>query len=34
MQERVTLLGGELRAGPDGDSWCVDVELPRAIDPA
>ena len=34
MQERVTLLGGELRAGPDGDSWCVDVELPRALDPA
>ena len=34
MHERVTLLGGELRAGPDGDSWCVDVELPRAIDPA
>lgn len=34
MQERVTLLGGELRAGPDGDSWCVDVELPRAVDPA
>jgi len=34
MQERVTLLGGELRAGPDGDSWCVDVELPRAVDTA
>ena len=34
MHERVTLLGGELRAGPDGDSWCVNVELPRAIDPA
>jgi signal transduction histidine kinase len=34
MRERVTLLGGELRAGPDGDSWCVDVELPRAVDPA
>jgi signal transduction histidine kinase len=31
MQERVTLLGGELRAGPDGDSWCVDVEVPRAL---
>jgi signal transduction histidine kinase len=34
MRERVTLLGGELRAGPDGDSWCVDVELPRAVDTA
>jgi signal transduction histidine kinase len=34
MQERVTLLGGELRAGPDGDSWCVDVELPRTVEPA
>jgi signal transduction histidine kinase len=34
MRERVTLLGGELRAGPDGDWWCVDVELPRAVDPA
>jgi signal transduction histidine kinase len=34
MQERVTLLGGELRAGPDGDSWCVDVELPRLLETA
>jgi signal transduction histidine kinase len=34
MRERVTLLGGELRAGPDGDSWCVDVELPRAVETA
>ena len=34
MQERITLLGGELRAGPDGDAWCVDVELPRAVEPA
>ena len=34
MQERVTLLGGELRAGPDGDSWCVDVELPRVLETA
>jgi signal transduction histidine kinase len=34
MQERVTLLGGELRAGPDGDSWCVDVELPRLLQTA
>ena len=31
MQERVTLLGGQLRAGPDGDSWCVEVELPRVL---
>ena len=34
MRERVTLLGGELRAGPDGDGWCVDVELPCTIEPA
>lgn len=34
MQERVALLGGELRAGPDGDSWCVDVELPRVLETA
>jgi len=34
MQERVTLLGGELRAGPDGGAWCVDVELPRAVETA
>src|SRR5262245_5737683 len=34
MRERVTLLGGELRAGPDGDSWCVDVELPRVLETA
>jgi signal transduction histidine kinase len=33
MQERVTLLGGQLRAGPDGDSWCVEVELPRVLTP-
>jgi signal transduction histidine kinase len=32
MQERITLLGGELRAGPDGDSWCVDVTLPRTFE--
>jgi signal transduction histidine kinase len=32
MQERVALLGGELRAGPHGDAWCVDVELPRALE--
>jgi signal transduction histidine kinase len=29
MRERVTLLGGVLQAGPDGNGWCVDVELPR-----
>jgi signal transduction histidine kinase len=34
MQERVTLLGGELRAGPDRDGWRVDVELPRARETA
>jgi len=34
MQDRVALLGGELRAGPDGDAWCVDVELPRALETA
>jgi signal transduction histidine kinase len=34
MQERVALLGGELRAGPHGDAWCVDVELPRALETA
>jgi signal transduction histidine kinase len=34
MQDRVTLLGGELRAGPDGNAWCVDVELPRLHEPA
>jgi signal transduction histidine kinase len=34
MQERVTLLGGVLNAGPDGDGWCVDVELPRALETA
>jgi signal transduction histidine kinase len=34
MQDRVTLLGGELRAGPDGTGWCVDVELPRELETA
>jgi hypothetical protein len=34
MQERVTLLGGELSAGPDEHDWCVDVELPRTVEPA
>lgn len=34
MQERVTLLGGELRAGPDETGWCVDVELPLALETA
>jgi signal transduction histidine kinase len=34
MEERVTLLGGVLRAGPDGTGWCVDVELPRVLETA
>lgn len=34
MQERVSLLGGELSAGPDGTGWCVDVELPRQLETA
>jgi signal transduction histidine kinase len=34
MQERVSLLGGVLQAGPDGNGWCVDVELPRALETA
>ncbi len=34
MQDRVALLGGELRAGPHGDAWCVDVELPRVLETA
>jgi signal transduction histidine kinase len=34
MRERVTLLGGELRAGPDENGWCVDVELPRTLETA
>jgi signal transduction histidine kinase len=34
MEERVTLLGGVLRAGPDENGWCVDVELPRALENA
>jgi signal transduction histidine kinase len=34
MQERVALLGGELRAGPDGDAWCVEVEVPRDLETA
>jgi signal transduction histidine kinase len=34
MRERVTLLGGELRAGPEGDAWSVDVELPCTVEPA
>jgi signal transduction histidine kinase len=28
MRERATLLGGRLEAGPDGDGWLVDVEVP------
>jgi signal transduction histidine kinase len=34
MEERVTLLGGTLRAGPDGAAWCVDAELPRVLETA
>jgi signal transduction histidine kinase len=29
MHERVALLGGTLRAGPHGDGWTVELELPR-----
>jgi signal transduction histidine kinase len=29
MRERVTLLGGDLVAGPDGDHWRVRAEWPR-----
>jgi signal transduction histidine kinase len=28
MEQRATLLGGTLRAGPDGDGWSVEAELP------
>ena len=34
MNERVTLLGGVLRAGRDGNGWCVAVELPRVLETA
>jgi signal transduction histidine kinase len=34
MEERVTLLGGSLRAGPDGSGWCVEVQLPRSLETA
>jgi signal transduction histidine kinase len=34
MQERITLLGGELRVGPDDSGWRVDVELPQALETA
>lgn len=33
MRERVELLGGELRAGPDGPGWTVEARLPRAFAP-
>ncbi|MGV9293179.1 sensor histidine kinase [Amycolatopsis sp. NPDC003676] len=29
MRERAALLGGSLRAGPAGDGWTVELELPR-----
>jgi signal transduction histidine kinase len=29
MNERATLLGGELSAGPDGDGWTVTARIPR-----
>lgn len=28
MRERVTLVGGEMQAGPDGDGWRVQVAVP------
>jgi signal transduction histidine kinase len=31
MHERAALLGGTLRAGPDGDSWQVCVEIPKQL---
>jgi signal transduction histidine kinase len=34
MQERVTLLGGVLQAGPDESGWSVVVELPRELETA
>ncbi|HEY3096051.1 MAG TPA: histidine kinase [Acidimicrobiia bacterium] len=34
MRERITLLGGELQAGPGEHGWSVDVELPRALETA
>jgi signal transduction histidine kinase len=30
MSARATQLGAELRAGPDGDNWVVDVTVPNA----
>lgn len=29
MRERVALLGGTLHAGPDGEGWHVELEIPR-----
>jgi signal transduction histidine kinase len=34
MQERAALLGGTLHAGPCTDGWCVEVNLPRDLEPA
>jgi signal transduction histidine kinase len=28
MRERAELLGGDLRAGPDGEGWCVEATIP------
>ena len=29
MRERVALLGGTLRAGPDSEGWTVELEIPE-----
>ncbi|MEU4778154.1 histidine kinase [Micromonospora sp. NPDC023633] len=34
LRERVTALGGTLRAGPDGDGWRVEARLPVEVGPA
>jgi signal transduction histidine kinase len=33
MHERADMLGGTLRAGPDGDCWQVHVEIPKQLQP-